>query len=202
MELQRELEEYICHKIVRAMQIGQICRESMDLPIGEYTLIEQTIDPHPIKIKVGARYVLKHQPQPGGYYVRYEDGYESFSPGGTFEAGYILIPEGGPTNSHRYMLMDGGILELQFEGSVDLILARIKNAAVTYPQTAISKTPIMRFFNYIHLPEALQRISRLVYSLARQMDQELPDSAEKSAGLRKLLEAKDCFVRANLEQKP
>ena len=34
-----------------------------------------------------------------------------------------------------------------------------------------------------------------ICDLATKMD-ELPDCAEKSAGLRKLLEAKDCFVRA------
>lgn len=33
------------------------------------------------------------------------------------------------------------------------------------------------------------------------MDAQLPDCAEKSAGMRKLLEAKDCFVRAALEKK-
>jgi hypothetical protein len=32
------------------------------------------------------------------------------------------------------------------------------------------------------------------------MDEVLTESAEKTAGLRKLLEAKDCFVRAKLEQ--
>ena len=36
--------------------------------------------------------------------------------------------------------------------------------------------------------------------LAQKMDESLAESAEKTAGLRKLLEAKDCFVRAKLEQ--
>lgn len=58
--------------------------------------------------------------------------------------------------------------------------------------------PIMRYFAYNHLPEHLQKISKPVGELVEEMDFVLPDSAEKSAGLRKLLEAKDCFVRANL----
>jgi len=58
--------------------------------------------------------------------------------------------------------------------------------------------PIIKFFAYNHLPEHLQKISKPVGELADLMEQILPDSAEKSAGLRKLLEAKDCFVRANL----
>lgn len=57
---------------------------------------------------------------------------------------------------------------------------------------------IMKFFAYEHLPEKLQVVSKPIGDLARQMDAALPDSAEKSAGLRKLLEAKDCLVPAAL----
>ena len=60
------------------------------------------------------------------------------------------------------------------------------------------KKEIMKFFAYEHLPERLQTISRPFGELARSMDREVQDSDEKSAGLRKLLEAKDCFVRAYL----
>jgi hypothetical protein len=59
-------------------------------------------------------------------------------------------------------------------------------------------SPIMKYFAYEHLPERLQDVSRPVGELARQMEDALPDGPEKSAGLRKLLEAKDCFVRAKL----
>lgn len=58
-------------------------------------------------------------------------------------------------------------------------------------------SPIMAHFRYEHLPEHLQQVSCAVALVACQMDM-LPSSAEKSAGLRKLLEAKDCFVRASL----
>lgn len=59
-------------------------------------------------------------------------------------------------------------------------------------------SPIMQFFTYAHLPERLQVVSKPIGDLARQIDETLPDCAEKSAGLRKLLEAKDCFVRAGI----
>lgn len=58
-------------------------------------------------------------------------------------------------------------------------------------------TGIMRFFAYKHLPEKLQQVSSPIGQLAIEMNL-LPDGPEKSAGLRKLLEAKDCFVRAAL----
>lgn len=57
---------------------------------------------------------------------------------------------------------------------------------------------IMKYFAYEHLPEKLQAISKPIGDLARHMDEQLPDGPEKSAGLRKLLEAKDCLVRASL----
>ncbi len=59
----------------------------------------------------------------------------------------------------------------------------------------------MKYFEYAHLPTKLQATSAPICELAKFMDKELPDSPEKSAGLRKLLEAKDCFVRAALDAK-
>lgn len=59
---------------------------------------------------------------------------------------------------------------------------------------------LMRFFVFAHLPQALQEPSRSCAELAEKMDVMLVESAEKTAGMRKLLEAKDCFVRARLEQ--
>lgn len=58
--------------------------------------------------------------------------------------------------------------------------------------------PIMRYFEYSHLPAELGAVSSTVAVVATYMETHLPDCAEKSAGLRKLLEAKDCFVRAAL----
>lgn len=58
--------------------------------------------------------------------------------------------------------------------------------------------PIMSYFAYSHLPEKLQAVSKPIGELAEMMDAMLPDGPEKSAGLRKLLEAKDCLVRASL----
>ncbi|EFD1632231.1 TPA: hypothetical protein P6447_002949 [Escherichia coli] len=59
-------------------------------------------------------------------------------------------------------------------------------------------SPIMKYFAYQHLPAHLQEVSKPIGELATLMDESLPDSAEKLAGLRKLLEAKDALVRAKL----
>lgn len=58
---------------------------------------------------------------------------------------------------------------------------------------------LLRHFTFEHLPSHLQAVSRPCAELAAQMERELADGPEKTAGLRKLLEAKDCFVRAQLE---
>jgi hypothetical protein len=55
-----------------------------------------------------------------------------------------------------------------------------------------------QFFEHAHLPPHLQEISKPFGDLARFMVSTLPVNAERTAGLRKLLEAKDCMVRAKL----
>ena len=60
---------------------------------------------------------------------------------------------------------------------------------------------IMKYFTFSHLPKNLQEISVPICEMACHIESMLPDCAEKSAGLRKLLEAKDCFVHAALEDK-
>lgn len=60
-------------------------------------------------------------------------------------------------------------------------------------------SPIMRYFEYKHLPEHLQRISKPFSDLAVRMDWILPPGPEKTTALRKILEGKDAAVRAALD---
>jgi hypothetical protein len=59
---------------------------------------------------------------------------------------------------------------------------------------------LLQFFEFEHLPPHLRTTSRECHMLAHAMVNRLPDGPELSAGLRKLLEAKDCFVRAALDK--
>jgi hypothetical protein len=59
-------------------------------------------------------------------------------------------------------------------------------------------TNVDAYFSYDHLSPKLQAVSKPIGELAKLMNDTLPDCAEKSAGMRKLLESKDCFVRASL----
>ena len=60
----------------------------------------------------------------------------------------------------------------------------------------------LKHFAYEHLPLHLGQVSGEVHDLAEIMLRDLPACEERCIGLRKLLEAKDCFVRARLERSP
>lgn len=55
---------------------------------------------------------------------------------------------------------------------------------------------LIQYFAFEHLPEKLQIISKPFGELAMNLDQILPNNPEKTTALRKLLESKDCAVRA------
>lgn len=57
---------------------------------------------------------------------------------------------------------------------------------------------LLQFFAYEHLPKHLQEVSRPFGELAQQIVHTLPSNPERTVALRKLLEAKDCAVRALL----
>ncbi len=58
--------------------------------------------------------------------------------------------------------------------------------------------PIMQFFQYAHLPEKLQNVSKPFGELAQVIVNTLPRNPERTVALRKLLEGKDAAVRALL----
>jgi hypothetical protein len=62
----------------------------------------------------------------------------------------------------------------------------------------IATDPILHFFHFAHLPPKLQQTSRAFFLLAKHVVETLPRNAERTVALRKLLEAKDAAVRANL----
>lgn len=77
---------------------------------------------------------------------------------------------------------------------------------MTYQQAQAQPKPqgstTAQYFAFAHLPSYLQLVSKPLGELADLLEQLLPNGPEKSAGMRKLLEAKDCFVRAALDLAP
>lgn len=89
-----ELPRYRCHKEVWALKIGAIVRHYETEPPAKGYISGATITPLDLdyaSFEVDRNFVLKHDPQPGGYFVVYKDGYRSFSPAVAFEEGYTRI---------------------------------------------------------------------------------------------------------------
>jgi hypothetical protein len=61
---------------------------------------------------------------------------------------------------------------------------------------------MMQWFDWQHLPTDLQAVSQVLQAAATAMHKDLKPGSEKTAGMRKLLEAKDAFVRQAIRDRP
>lgn len=83
------LPQYRCHKVVRAMTIGAIDVDSGRLDLDVIDLgNDELVFP---SVPVGKEWIARHKPEVGGYYVVYEDGYQSYLPAKAFEDGYTRV---------------------------------------------------------------------------------------------------------------
>ncbi len=96
-----EMPRYRCHKEVWALKIKQVVKHAHPDPLFNDAMFEASAEfqgahlffedaaygPRP----VSADWYRKHDPQAGGYFVLYKDGYQSFSPADAFEEGYTRV---------------------------------------------------------------------------------------------------------------
>jgi len=93
-ETEERMPQYECHKKVRALKIKTIANPNDVMP-GEaeddrvLTFSDERYE-NRFWVVRGA-WLAKHEPQVGGYFVLYEDGYTSFSPAAAFESGYTRV---------------------------------------------------------------------------------------------------------------
>jgi hypothetical protein len=88
------LTKYKSHKEVHAAKITQITETKGEDPnalgawlvFGELAKHDEFVGEH-----VKAGWLEKHKPEVGGYFVRYEGGYTSYSPAAAFEGGYTAL---------------------------------------------------------------------------------------------------------------
>lgn len=88
----RELPRYRSHKEVWALKIkditpGRAGEEGLSTDCATLSFVDNGYAP----LVVSLEWMLKHEPQVGGYYVVYQDGYTSYSPAQAFEEGYTRI---------------------------------------------------------------------------------------------------------------
>ena len=79
------LPHWKCHKVVQAGRISLMAR---DEPNG---MLMVHAEPSNMPFAVPLDFLRRHNPEIGGYFTVYEDGYISYSPAAAFEAGYSLI---------------------------------------------------------------------------------------------------------------
>lgn len=77
------MKKYKSHKIVKAFKILNIQAKGLRIYIHGSTPEETVL--------ANRAYMRKHNPQVGGYFVKYEDGYASWSPADAFEKGYSAV---------------------------------------------------------------------------------------------------------------
>jgi len=103
MTVSREMPKYQCHKQVWALKIKAIGEGSSNSEFAILQFEEAGYGPLP----VSADWHFKHKPEPGGFYVVYEDGYKSYSPASAFESGYSLCnPHTGALRDPRDVASD------------------------------------------------------------------------------------------------
>jgi hypothetical protein len=74
------MPSYRSHKVVRAVKI-----ESVDTSYQRLFVDGGKI------LKLDPEYFQRHMPEAGGYFVLYEDSYQSYSPAKAFEDGYTTM---------------------------------------------------------------------------------------------------------------
>ena len=110
MGTSKEMPKYKCHKEVWSLKIKNL---EYDIKRGGVLIIPEEdgfgsiLKDHPWKIK--------HNPEVGGYYVVYEDGYTSYSPAEAFEGGYSKVEPEVVREGRKYRLQKLYLNNLNFK---------------------------------------------------------------------------------------
>ena len=92
-----DLPSYQSHKVVQAARIVEIRRLTADDEHPDMLLVLEGDFEH----TTDATWVREKRAQVGGYFVRYSDGFTSYSPAEAFEGGYTLQAPPEPAKTRR-----------------------------------------------------------------------------------------------------
>lgn len=76
------------YRCIKKVQAGLIIKIQY-LNEHEVALTLDVGTPDTVSVIVPSSFINKHHPELGGYFVRYKDGYESYSPAEAFVDGYV-----------------------------------------------------------------------------------------------------------------
>ncbi len=120
-----------------------------------------------------------------------------------FEVGDQVLFKG--TSAPVLRVVEKAPNEVVADGQIVLLFPHRENLAHQGREAANMTSltlvePLMQWFRYKHLPPHLQPASKMFADLASDIMETLPANSERTEALRKLVEAKDCGVRAVLYQ--
>ena len=125
-----EMPRYKSHKTVWALKIAKIILDSeLPVPIGATPDDSAMIFPEEqgyAPFRVDAKYLEKHEPVAGGYYVVYKDGYKSFSPASEFEDGNTLESELSDPAGTELTTSDTGYV-IKSEDAINVLMKAFQN---------------------------------------------------------------------------
>lgn len=84
----------------------------------------------------------------------------------------------------------------------EFVVNKERTTLIPVEQVKLKENRLLQFFKWSHLKPELQKVSMPFCDLAEYIDSYLPNNPEKTVALRKLLEAKDCAVRAVIYKEP
>ncbi len=67
------------------------------------------------------------------------------------------------------------------------------------PGPQFAHAVVVKYMDPKLVTEPFRPVCNLIYTIAKEFDKNLPDNAEKAVGLRKLLEAKEAFLRSMIK---
>lgn len=106
--------------------------------------------------------------------------------------------ENGADEGYLVEYPDGGNNHPDHAGYISWSPKKQFEEAYTEIGSSAMKEPMLQFFQYQNLSADLQKISKPFAQMAYSIAASLPRNPERTSALRKLLEAKDCAVRAHL----
>jgi hypothetical protein len=86
--------------------------------------------------------------------------------------------------------------EIRIKSQLEEMSVKVQEIDQRQEDAFIAQDRMLQFFVFRHLPPHLQDISRPFRDLAASIVNKLPSNPVRTVALRKLLEAKDCAVRA------
>jgi ferritin-like protein len=88
--------------------------------------------------------------------------------------------------------------EVRIKAQIEEQEQKLRDIDARQQEQFIAQDRMLQFFTFAHLPPHLQDVSRPFRDIAATIVNKLPSNPERTVALRKLLEAKDCAVRALL----